>query len=129
MNHDVEIKPGVHDSFSQKPGLPGIFHLPGKNPGGVFIFRPDKNQAVRRPHGASRNHHPLDQLMGVGMDHDPVLECARFHLVGIADHVPRVRGVLKHGGELLAHGKGGPAAAQKAGIHQYILYRLMGLIL
>jgi hypothetical protein len=68
--------------------------------------------------GVGRDQHPLEELVGVALEQDAVLEGAGLHLVGVGDQVLRPGRALaeRHEAPLGRGGEAGAAAPTQAGV-------------
>ena len=87
----------------------GLLHPPGRQ-----LVRPaQKDVGDVGLDGIGADNHAFDQLVRIAFQQQAVLECARLHLVGIANEILRARRIVAHRHEtpLLRSWKARPAAA------------------
>ena len=81
----------------------------------------DVDVGVLHLEGEAREHHPFEDLVGILLDQEPVLERAGLGLVGVAEEVDGLSAALllrRDEGPLHAAGEAGAAAAAEArGLH------------
>ena len=83
---DVEVEPGSEDVLSEQAVVPRLPDGDAQAANGERIFGPGVDVALVRVDGAGRDDHPLENGVGVGLEHAAVHERAGVALVGIAQH-------------------------------------------
>lgn len=112
VHDDVETVVAAENVLPHQAGLTRQADFPLQDARRALVFGPDEDDAVRGPDGKGRQSHALDEHVRLGVQEDAILEGSRFHFIGVADHIARMRGIVGHGLELDTGRKAGPAAAQ-----------------
>ena len=127
---DVSTAAAVHRYFEGKIGtqdiIPEVSFLPCHlellfNQFGVkFIGRPDEEYPFLRRYGIPGKNNPLNDKVGVYIDQDTVLKCARLHFVGIGENISGGRRIIRNGIPFSAGWETGAAPAPQTGF-QHLL--------
>src|SRR5215831_136537 len=84
---------------------------PRKPRGSEFVFATQENIGYIGSRRISRKNDAFDELVGIALHEHAILECARFHLVGVCHEVSGMRRIFRNERPLQPAGKARPAAA------------------
>ena len=123
---DVKREARTEDVVTEEAELLRLLDRNLQAVNGERILRADVDEALRRTDRVARDHHRLEDAMGVAFERRTVHVRARIAFVGVADHVLLALGLLHGEFPLHAGREARAAAAAKAGL-QDLLDDILGL--
>ena len=115
MDVDLEVETAVEDVSPEVSLLGGLVDGLLQHQRLAVKLAADVDVGHVGADGVRRDDHALDQHVGIDVDDLAVLEGPGLRLVGVADQVLRLGGVLGHEAPLDAGRKSGAAAAAQTG--------------
>ena len=109
---DVKIESGVEQVPAEQPVLVSLGDGDVEAFDGQWIFGADVDEPLVGAHRVGPDGHAFEHAVRVAFEHGAVHERARVALVGVANHVFRFGGRLRH--QLPLHAGGEPRAAAPA---------------
>ncbi len=126
VNVNLQVVTGAQDVLAEKPVGPRFRQRLVQQLGAVRHLAPDVDVGKFDVVGPTRDHHPLDQLVGIFVDDLAVLEGARLGLVGVADQVNRLATATVHKAPLQPGAEARSAPAAQPGFQHFVADDFLG---